>query len=167
MLDFFQMWKLTVCSLSETTEPIHQSKARLRAQSVSLNDLKSPYRDGDTMTWHNAIKSKRLKEGKKKMLTVKGTLLMVTRQPEGLHATEALCRHMRWPLAYGGKIKDGCIRCPLHQTTHRLEDGAIEEWSPFPLFPAYGRLIGKLSKQKELKIYPIREQDGYVQIELV
>jgi nitrite reductase/ring-hydroxylating ferredoxin subunit len=74
---------------------------------------------------------------------------------------------MRWPLAYGGKIKDGCIRCPLHQTTHRLEDGAIEEWSPFPLLPAYGRLIGKLSKQKELKIYPIREHDGYVQIELV
>ncbi|MDG1538345.1 MAG: Rieske 2Fe-2S domain-containing protein [Candidatus Poseidonia sp.] len=118
------------------------------------------------MTWHNAIKSKRLKEGKKKMLTVKGKLLMVTRQPEGLHATEALCRHMRWPLAYGGKIKDGCIRCPLHQTTHRLEDGALEEWSPFPLIPSYGRLIGKLSKPKELKIYPIRELDGYVQVDL-
>jgi len=120
------------------------------------------------MAWHNAMKSKRLKPGKKKMLTVKGKLIMVTRQLEGqmgLHATEALCRHMRWPLAYGGKIKDGCIRCPLHQTTHRLEDGALQEWSPFPLFPPYGRLVGKFSKQKDLKIYPIREQDGMVQVE--
>ena len=41
----------------------------------------------------------------------------------------------------------------------------MKEWSPFPLFPAYGRLVGKFSKQKDLKVYPTREQDGYVQVQ--
>ena len=116
------------------------------------------------MTWNNAIKSTRLKEGKKKMVTVKGKLVMVTRQNGAVLATEALCRHMRWPLAYGGKIKDGCIRCPLHQTTHDIETGEFKEWSPFPLFPAYGRLVGKMSKKKDLRIYEARDHEGMIQI---
>ena len=116
------------------------------------------------MTWNNAIKSTRLKEGKNKMVTVKGKLVMVTRQNGAVLATEALCRHMRWPLAYGGKIKDGCIRCPLHQTTHDIETGELKEWSPFPLFPAYGRLVGKMSKKKDLRIYEARDHEGMIQI---
>ena len=116
------------------------------------------------MTWNNTIKSTRLKEGKKKMVTVKGKLVMVTRQNGAVLATEALCRHMRWPLAYGGKIKDGCIRCPLHQTTHDIETGELKEWSPFPLFPAYGKLVGKMSKKKDLRIYEARDHEGMIQI---
>ena len=118
------------------------------------------------MGWENALASKRLKEGKKKMVTVKGNLVMLARVGGEVVATEGLCRHMRWPLAYGGKIKDGCIRCPLHQTTHRLEDGGLVEWSPFPLFPPYGALVGKFSRQKDLTVYPVREADGQIQINL-
>ena len=51
------------------------------------------------MTWHNVMKSSKLKPGKKKMKTVKGKTIMV-RQGTALFATEALCRHMRWPLAW-------------------------------------------------------------------
>ena len=116
------------------------------------------------MTWHNAMKSKKLKNGKKKMLMVKGKMLMLARHDGLLYATEALCRHMRWPLAYGATIKDGCVRCPLHQTTHQLDDGALVEWSPFPLLPSYGRLVGAMSKKKDLKIYEVREHDGHVQV---
>ena len=86
------------------------------------------------MTWHNVMKSSKLKPGKKKMMTVKGKMVMVGRQGTALFATEALCRHMRWPLAWGAKVEDDCVRCPLHQTTHNLNDGSLVEWSPFPLF---------------------------------
>lgn len=118
------------------------------------------------MAWHNALKSHKLRDGKTKMVTVKRTMVMLGRADEGLFATEALCRHMRWPLAWGAKVKDGCVRCPLHQTTHRLEDGALQEWSPFPLFPPYGRLVGAMVKQKDLKIYNVREHEGFIQVEL-
>lgn len=117
------------------------------------------------MKWNNAIKARRLKDGKKKMVTVRGKMIMVGRQDGALFATEALCRHMRWPLAWGGKVEDGCVRCPLHQTTHKIEDGSLQEWAPFPLFPPFGKVVGKLSRQKDLTIYPVREHEGMIQVE--
>ena len=116
------------------------------------------------MTWHNVMKSSKLKPGKKKMKAVKGKMVMVGRQGTALFATEALCRHMRWPLAYGAKIENDCVRCPLHQTTHQIDDGSLVEWSPFPLFPAYGKLVGAMSKKKDLPIYQVRDHEGMVQV---
>ena len=102
--------------------------------------------------WHDALKARKLPPGKKKMIRVGKKLVLLINNEGHYFATEALCRHMRWPLAIGGKVKDGCIRCPLHQTTHKIDDGSLVEWSPFPLFPAYGKLVGKFSKQKDLKL---------------
>ena len=116
------------------------------------------------MVWKNAIKIKKLKPGKTKMVTIGSKVLMVGNIEGSFIATEGLCRHMRWPLAYGATIKDGCVRCPLHQTTHNLDDGSLVEWSPFPLFPPYGRLVGAMSKQKDLKIYEVQEHEGYIQV---
>ena len=119
------------------------------------------------MEWVKATTTKKIKPGKKKMLTVKSNLILIGRHTDGtLFSTEALCRHMRWPLAYGAKVKDGCIRCPLHQTTHSLDDGSLVEWSPFPLFPPYGKLVGKFSRQKDLKIYEIKEEKGIIFVRL-
>ena len=118
------------------------------------------------MTWYVAIKQNKLKPGKKKMRTVGKKLVLIGQMGEEYFATEALCRHMRWPLAYGGKVKDGCIRCPLHQTTHQIDDGELVEWSPFPMFPPYGKLVGKMSRQKNLKAYPTRVKDGNIEINI-
>ncbi|MAK96179.1 MAG: Rieske 2Fe-2S domain-containing protein [Candidatus Thermoplasmatota archaeon] len=118
------------------------------------------------MTWHVAIKKSKMKPGKKKMLTVAKKLVLLGQMGEEFFATEALCRHMRWPLAYGAKVKDDCIRCPLHQTTHRIDTGEMVEWSPFPLFPPYGKLVGKLSKQKDLKIYQTRVNNGNIEVKI-
>ena len=74
------------------------------------------------MTWHNVMKSNKLKSGKKKMKTVKGKMIMVGRQDGALFATEALCRHMRWPLAYGATIKDGCV-CLLYTSPSPRDRG--------------------------------------------
>ena len=120
----------------------------------------------DSMTWHVAIKQSKLKPGKKKMRTVAKKMVLIGQTEDYYFATEALCRHMRWPLAYGAKVKDDCIRCPLHQTTHKIDTGEMVEWSPFPLLPAYGRLVGKLSKQKDLKIYETRVKDGNIEIKI-
>ena len=118
------------------------------------------------MVWRVVMKEGKLKPGKKKMRTVAKKMVLIGQTDDGYFATEALCRHMRWPLAYGGKVKDGCIRCPLHQTTHQIDDGELVEWSPFPLLPSYGKLVGKLSRQKNLKVYPIRVKDGNIEIEI-
>ena len=118
----------------------------------------------DEDNWHNAIKTSKLRPGKKKMIRVGKKLVLLLNVGGSFFATEALCRHMRWPLAIGGKIKDDCIRCPLHQTTHKIDDGSLVEWSPFPLLPAYGRLVGKFSKQKDLKTYETRVSGENLQV---
>ena len=114
--------------------------------------------------WKDAIALKRLKPGKKKMINVGTKMVLIGMHQNEIFATEALCRHMRWPLAWGAKVKEDCIRCPLHQTTHSIKDGELKEWSPFPLFPAYGKLVGKMSRQKNLKIYQTRVVDSKVQV---
>ena len=81
------------------------------------------------MNWKNAIRLKKLKPDKPRMVTLGLKTLMIVKYEGKYHATEGLCRHMRWPLGLGGKVKDGCIRCPLHQTTHCLEDGSLVELS--------------------------------------
>ena len=118
----------------------------------------------DEDNWHNAIKTSKLRPGKKKMIRVGKKLVLLLNVGGSFFATEALCRHMRWPLAYGGKIKDDCIRCPLHQTTHKIDDGSLVEWSPFPLLPSYGKLVGKFSKQKDLKTYETRVSGENLQV---
>ena len=98
------------------------------------------------------------------MINVGTKMVLIGMHQNEIFATEALCRHMRWPLAWGAKVKEDCIRCPLHQTTHSIKDGELKEWSPFPLFPAYGKLVGKMSRQKNLKIYQTRVVDSKVQV---
>lgn len=114
--------------------------------------------------WRNALPVKKLKNGKKKMVTVDKKMILIGMHENQYFATEALCRHMRWPLAWGAKVDGDCIRCPLHQTTHKITDGELVEWSPFPLFPPYGKLVGKMSKQKNLTIYETRVDGSQVQV---
>jgi len=118
------------------------------------------------MEWKNAVRVSKLKPNKPKMVNIGFKTLMLVQYNGEYHATEGLCRHMRWPLGLGGKVKDGCVTCPLHQTTHKLEDGSLVEWSPFPLFPLYGKMIGKLSKKKDLPLYETRIEGEYVQVKI-
>ena len=118
------------------------------------------------MSWVDLTSSRKVKEGKTKMITSGLRVYMATRINGEVIVTEGLCRHMRWPLAYGGKVKDDCITCPLHQTTHNIETGELIEWSPFPIFPPYGKLVGKFSKQKDLEIYETRLKDGNIEVDI-
>ena len=114
--------------------------------------------------WRDALPVKKLENGKKKMINIGKKMILLGMQDNHYFATDALCRHMRWPLAWGAKVEDDCIRCPLHQTTHKISDGELVEWSPFPLFPPYGKLVGKMSKQKELTIYETRVNNSQIQV---
>ena len=118
------------------------------------------------MQWKNAVRLSKLKPDKPKMVSLGLKTLMIVEYGGEYHATEGLCRHMRWPLGLGGKVKDGCITCPLHQTRHRLDDGCLEEWSPFPLFPPYGNLVGKMSKKKDLPLYETKIEGDYLQVRI-
>ena len=115
--------------------------------------------------------SHRLKIGQKKMTTVKEKTgkkdrknIMLTRTENGLHATGALCKHMAWPLAWGGKVTDGCVTCPLHKSRYDITSGEVKEWSPFPLFPLYGKILASIRRSRPLEIHQAREVDGRIEV---
>ena len=53
-----------------------------------------------------------------------GEPLLVSRTLDGWHAIGARCSHRGGPLQEG-KVGDGCITCPWHQSRFRLRDGAV------------------------------------------
>ena len=55
------------------------------------------------MKWKNAVRLTKLKPDKPKMVNVGLKTLMIVEYDGDYHATEGLCRHMRWPLGLGGK----------------------------------------------------------------
>ena len=116
--------------------------------------------------WHRVIKGNKLKVGKKKMKNIGLRSIMIMRDELEVRVTDALCRHMAWPLPYGGKVKDGCVTCPLHQTRYDLETGEVKEWSPFPLIPMYGKILGKLRRPSPLAIHMARELNGWIEVKL-
>ena len=116
------------------------------------------------MDWQNAIRAGKLREGKSKVVTVGSKILMKVNQEVVFHAADGRSKRKKWPLSWGGKIENGCVRCPLHQTTHCISDGSLVEWAPFPLFPPYGRLVGSMVSKKDLGIFETRVESGYVQV---
>ena len=115
-------------------------------------------------SWKRLVRLKRIRENKAKMVTKGIHTYTVTKYDDQIFVHEGLCKHIKWPLGIGGKIEDGCIKCPLHQSRYNLENGKVKDWSPFPLFPAYGRLLGKLVKPRNLKRFVSRIEGEWIEI---
>jgi nitrite reductase/ring-hydroxylating ferredoxin subunit len=116
------------------------------------------------MVWKTAVNLARLQQNNRETVVIDGKKVLLIWHDEQVHAVQAQCPHLKLPLAKG-KINEDCeLVCPFHKSAFDLKTGAVKCWSPWP--PAIGALIGKLSKPKELEIYPTRVDNGDVMVEL-
>jgi nitrite reductase/ring-hydroxylating ferredoxin subunit/uncharacterized membrane protein len=86
--------------------------------------------------WTVALADATLGEGEAKAVEVDGVTVLVTRQFGRVYALSARCAHRGGPLHRGG-IANGCVTCPWHGSTFRLEDGSVERGPsayPQPVF---------------------------------
>jgi nitrite reductase/ring-hydroxylating ferredoxin subunit len=67
--------------------------------------------------------------GQPKEVTVNGASVLVTRVGDDFCAVENRCAHLPVPLE-GGRVEDGCIICPLHNSRFDLCTGANLDWTP-------------------------------------
>jgi nitrite reductase/ring-hydroxylating ferredoxin subunit/uncharacterized membrane protein len=65
-----------------------------------------------------------LPEGKAKRVEVEGKQVLLCRDNGGIFAIGAVCSHAGGPLDQG-KIRDGCVQCPWHDSVFDLHDGSI------------------------------------------
>ncbi len=75
--------------------------------------------------WTVALADAALGEGEAKAVDVGGVGVLVTRQDGRVFALSDRCTHRGGPL-HQGEFSGGCVTCPWHGSTFRLEDGSVE-----------------------------------------
>ncbi len=74
--------------------------------------------------WTPLLDDAELAEGAPHRVEVNGTPILLYRDGGRIFALGATCTHMGGPLEEG-TFEDGCVTCPWHSSTFRLEDGGI------------------------------------------
>lgn len=102
------------------------------------------------MAWVDVIAWDRLEPGRPVAVRVGTRRLVVLRDGDEAHVTDALCPHKFTPLEEG-HVESGCLVCPTHDAGFRLADGAPRAGDGWA-----GRL----------DVHPARVVDGQVQADL-
>ena len=111
------------------------------------------------MEWHKALAQDELPAGERQVVKVKEQSILLIHEGSEMYAIASACPHMRLPLK-GGKVEEGTIVCPWHHSAFDLHTGGVQAWSPWP--PAVGKMLGALSREKALPIYPTKVEDGAI-----
>lgn len=91
------------------------------ASGVRVN--RTAWRPGPT-DWTDVLAEADLAAGRSRRVEVEDVSLLLHRSGSRIEALDSVCSHMGGPLE-DGEIRDGCVTCPWHGSTFRLEDGSI------------------------------------------
>ena len=115
------------------------------------------------MKWVQALEQDALAEGERQVIKVGEHSILLVRHEGQVYATASACPHMRLPLK-GGKVENHTITCPWHHSAFDLRSGDVKDWSPWP--PALGRMLGALSREKALPVFPTKVEGGSIWVGL-
>jgi len=74
--------------------------------------------------WIDVIAESDVKEGQMVRVTAGEVKVLLARYQGNLLAIGEVCSHLAGPLV-DGKLEEGCVTCPWHGSTFRLEDGQV------------------------------------------
>lgn len=112
------------------------------------------------MNWHKVALESEFLDNTRKVVSLGGRKVLVLRFKHEYLAVDNACPHLRFPLNLGTVTEDCGIICPFHHSAFDLKTGNVKEWSPWP--PGLGRIFGAISREKALKVYAAKVEDGYV-----
>ena len=112
------------------------------------------------MAWKAAINLVDLQQNNRQTALIDGHKILFIWHDEQVHAVQAQCPHLKLPLAKGTINEECALVCPFHKSAFDLKTGAVKCWSPWP--PVVGALLGKVSKPKELRIYPTKVENEQI-----
>ncbi|MCY3004834.1 MAG: Rieske (2Fe-2S) protein [Planctomycetota bacterium] len=99
------------------------------------------------MAFQEVATSEALVEGQGIEIVWHGNIIALFRYSGGIYALDGICMHQGGPLAKG-KLADGTIECPWHGWRYDLITGN-----------------NSATCQSMLRSYPVREQDGKIEID--
>ena len=109
------------------------------------------------MEWFKALAEDELAEGARQVVQVGEHSVLLIHHEGQIYATASACPHMGQSLK-GAKIEGATITCPRHHSAFDLRTGDVKAWSPWP--PAVGRMLGALSREKALLVYPTKVEEA-------
>jgi nitrite reductase/ring-hydroxylating ferredoxin subunit/uncharacterized membrane protein len=74
--------------------------------------------------WTRVLDDAELAEGAMRAVETEGATVLLVRSGGGVHALSDRCCHRSGPL-HEGELHDGCVTCPWHGSTFRVEDGSV------------------------------------------
>lgn len=116
------------------------------------------------MAWHKTLTQEQLNDKSRHCLTIEGQKILILSHEGQVHAVAQQCPHFKLPLSKAKVSEDGAIVCPFHKSAFDLKSGDVKQWSPWP--PAIGTVLGKISRQKTLKVYPTKIEGGEIFVEV-
>jgi len=116
------------------------------------------------MNWTEVLSQDELPEGGRRVVEVGGRKILVLHHGSQIYALDNTCPHMGTALDGGKVTEDGAIVCPRHHSAFDLRTGEIKEWAPWP--PAVGRVLGAISREKPLPVFPTRIEEGGIWVGL-
>jgi nitrite reductase/ring-hydroxylating ferredoxin subunit len=112
------------------------------------------------MSWSKILPQADLPEGQRAVVEASGRPILIIHWKGEIYAVDNECPHMGASLEGGKVTEDGALVCPRHHSAFDLRTGDVKEWSPWP--PGVGRVLGSVSKEKALPVYPTRIDEGSI-----
>lgn len=116
------------------------------------------------MKWVKVLLEKELPEGERHTIKVEGHTVLLIHHQGAIYAVLAACPHLGLPLKRGKITDDHALVCPFHHSAFDLASGDVKDWAPWP--PVMGRMLGSLSREKVLRVFPTRVQEDAIWIGL-
>jgi nitrite reductase/ring-hydroxylating ferredoxin subunit len=116
------------------------------------------------MAWTKVISADELAPGARQVVKVEEQSLLVLNEAGKIYAINSICPHLKLPLKKGKITAEGSIVCPWHRSAFDLETGNVKSWCPWP--PVVGNLLGKVSQEKTLAVFPTRVENGQIMVDL-
>lgn len=116
------------------------------------------------MSWTQVLAANALASGERKVVKIGNRKILLLNHQDRVYAMDNSCPHMKLPMKKGKVTEDGAIICPFHRSAFDLTTGEVKNWTPFP--PVVGNLMGKISTQKSLSVFPTRIEEGNILVDV-
>lgn len=115
------------------------------------------------MVWHKVLEVDALAPNTRQVVKLEERSLLLLNESGNIYAIDGICPHLKLPLKKG-KITNGSIICPWHRSEFDLATGNVKTWCPFP--PVVGNVLGKISSEKTLGVFPTKVENGEILVDL-
>jgi nitrite reductase/ring-hydroxylating ferredoxin subunit len=116
------------------------------------------------MSWTKVLSVEALSDGKREVVKIGSKSILLLNYESQIYAIDNACPHLNLSMKKGKLTEDGAIICPWHRSAFDLRTGNVKEWTPWP--PVVGNVLGKISSQKALAVFPVRVEENSIWVDV-